>query len=78
MLKPNGFTFVTDLDGKVHEGETYQCAHCGGHTHVKPFQQASDIGGLCKQCMGLTCPRCTASGLCDPLERKLIRMELNR
>ena len=78
MLKPNGFTFVMDRDGKVHEGETYRCAHCGSHTHVKPFQRAEDIGGMCRACMGLTCPRCTATGLCDPIEQKLIRMELNR
>ena len=75
MLRPNGFTFSFDYDGNTTEGETFMCAHCNRHTHVKPFQSASTVGGLCKRCMGLTCPECAALGDCDPLEAKLERWE---
>ena len=75
MLRPGGFTFAFDYDGNCHEGETFTCAHHGGVVHVKPFQRPEDIGGLCKVCMGLLCPRCAAEGDCDPLEAKLERWE---
>lgn len=73
--KPGAYTFSTDLDGKVQEGQTFMCKHCNAHTHIKPFQRAEDIGGLCKMCMGLLCPKCAATGQCDPLEEKLARWE---
>lgn len=75
MLRPNGFTIVTTLEGKTQEGETFQCKHCGAHTHIKAFQRPEDIGGHCRICDGLICPRCAATGLCDPMERKLERWE---
>jgi len=72
MRKPGGFTFETDLDGNVHEGETFQCKHCQAHTHIKPFERPEDIGGLCQRCMGLMCPRCTGlaakGAACIPFE----------
>lgn len=75
MRRPSGFTFETNLNGLMLEGETYMCAHCNRHTAVKPYQRPEDMGGLCKRCMGLTCPHCAAQGDCDPLEAKLERWE---
>jgi len=75
MLKPSGYTFETDLDGKVHEGETFMCKHCQRHSHIKPRERPEDIGGMCPRCTGLLCPRCTglmANGAaCIPFEKDL-------
>lgn len=74
MRKPNGFTFATDHDGNVHAGETFRCNHCQAHTHIKPFERPESVGGLCRKCMGLMCPRCTdlaAKGAaCVPFEAR--------
>lgn len=71
MRRPGGYTFETTLDGAVIEGETYTCMHCNRITMVKPGQRPEDIGGLCKQCMGLVCSQCLETSGCDPLEKKL-------
>lgn len=71
MRKPGGWGYITHPDGKVEEHETYTCKHCNRVTRVKARQRAEDIGGLCKACMGLTCPQCTAHGRCTPLERDI-------
>lgn len=52
------------------EIDTFSCGHCGGIVHVMPRQDPTDLGGLCKQCMKLICPRCLDKG-CEPLEKKL-------
>lgn len=75
MRNPSAFTFETDLaTGNVKEGETYQCKHCQRHTHIKPFQRPEDIGGLCRRCMKVMCPRCSdlaAKGAaCIPFEQR--------
>jgi len=78
LMRPGqkrGFEFSMGFDGKIMEGETFMCQHCNAHTRVSPFQRAEDIGGFCRQCGGLLCPKCAATGLCDPLERKLDRWE---
>lgn len=56
------------------EIDTFSCGHCGAIVHVMPRQDPADLGGLCKQCMKLICPRCLDKG-CEPLERKLERAE---
>lgn len=71
MRKPGGWGFITQPDGKVEEHETYTCKHCNRVTQVLPKQRAEDIGGLCKVCMGLTCPECTGEGRCTLLERRI-------
>lgn len=74
MRSPSGFTFETDLDGKVHAGETYQCKHCDRHTQIKPFQRPEDLGGMCPRCTGLMCQRCTGlaakGAACIPSEAR--------
>jgi len=72
-LKERGQGTVTDEDGE-HRHSTFTCAHCNT-IHFVPVRAApEDLGGLCKLCMGLTCPKCTG-GACDPFEEKLRRME---
>lgn len=77
MRKAGGWGFLTQPDGKVEEHETYTCKHCNRVTRVKPRERAEDIGGLCKTCMGLLCPRCSAIPGCYPLEKR-IEQQLER
>lgn len=89
MRKPGGYAvLVTPREAVVYfdrlqattvgagttEVDTFSCGHCGSAVHVLPRQDPANIGGLCKQCMELTCPRCLGKG-CEPLERKLERAE---
>lgn len=75
-LRPQGYAVITDPDvGTVAECSTMTCAHCNRVQHIKPKQRPEDLGGLCKQCMGLVCCACVATGACDPFEEKLKRME---
>lgn len=64
-----------ELPAGTTERDTFSCFHCGRVTHVKPRMDPADLGGLCKQCMRLICPHCLGKGNCDPLEKKLERME---
>ncbi len=59
------------LDGRAVEHETFACGHCGAVRVVPHRADPASVGGLCKQCMKLTCPACTAKGRCTPLERRL-------
>lgn len=73
MLRPQGYATLTGPDGVV-ECDTSVCAHCNAITHVKPRQDPATIGGLCKCCMGLICPRCVG-GECVPFMKKIERWE---
>ncbi len=79
MRRPGGYTFLTFDDGRMVEGESFSCRHCNRVVFVRPRERPEDVGGLCKCCMGLTCPACTdkmARGTpCVPLEERLKREE---
>lgn len=90
MRRPGGYAVITSpepttvnfdrlrcerIDAGTTEVDTFGCGHCGRVVHVKPRQRPEDIGGFCRQCTKAICPGCTASGRCDPLERKLERLE---
>ena len=74
MLRPGGYARLVDPDGPMQEWDTTTCAHCNTITHIKPKQRPEDIGGLCKVCMGLICPRCVG-GPCAPCLKRLDEME---
>jgi hypothetical protein len=74
MRNPHGILITSGPDGVV-EADTFLCNHCNGIVMVKPKQAPEDIGGMCKQCMGMTCPRCTAQGSCTPFEKALQQQE---
>lgn len=64
------------ITGKVRrEADTYTCGHCGGIQTIPPRARPEDCGGLCKVCMQLTCPRCTAAGRCTPFEARITAYE---
>lgn len=74
MRRAGGYACIAEPDKPLREADTFSCAHCNRITHVKPFADAADLGGLCKICMGLVCAGCVGKG-CDPLEEKLRRSE---
>lgn len=90
MRKPQGLatmigpTMVGDrpvgpiaLRGNAEETEcdTYTCSHCQRIVHVPVKADPSEIGGLCKQCMGLICPVCVDKRTCTPWERTMAENE---
>lgn len=74
MRNPHGYLTITGPEGVV-EMDTMLCNHCGGIVKVPPGQNPSDVGGICKQCMGTVCPRCYAMVGCTPFEKRIERME---
>jgi hypothetical protein len=74
MLRPGGYAQIVDPDGGRQEFDTFTCAHCNAITHVKARRRPEDIGGLCKVCMGLICPRCVGQA-CVPFLKRLDDME---
>lgn len=87
MRRPGGYgqlicedprqSFATDSLGRRirAEADSYSCGHCNRVVFVNAGERAEDIGGLCKQCMGLICPHCVDDGRCTPLERRLAEQE---
>ncbi len=88
MRNPHGYaTIVGDLAGDaptVVEGgvrhiepeiDTFTCGHCNRVKHIKPRCDPADLGGLCKICMSLVCPKCYAKRSCTPWEEQMLRSE---
>lgn len=75
MRRAGGYAVITDPNAGVKEADTYTCFHCNTIVHVPVKADPANIGGLCKQCMKLVCPRCTAKGTCDPWEEQMKRAE---
>jgi len=88
MRKPQGLTTITGeipsnaptmIDRGVRHSEmevdTFTCNHCCHVIHVLPKMDAADMGGLCKQCMELICPRCVDKQVCSPWEKQMAEIE---
>ena len=75
MRKPQGYLIGTSPDDPVIERDTFSCAHCNKIVMVEPMADPTAMGGMCFCCMKLVCPKCVDTGLCDPMEKKLERME---
>lgn len=73
--KAIGYLVESGPCGIVREQSTFTCAHCQQVVTVKPFCDAADAGGMCKSCMGLICSYCVDNGVCDPIEKKIERVE---
>ena len=74
MRNPQGYAVWTGPSAVV-ERDSFSCGHCNRITFVAPRADPADVGGLCKQCMHLICPRCTALGRCTPLEQQIEQSE---
>lgn len=66
-LRPHGYTTSTDWNGNVHNGETVQCVHCGGHFIIGPGMTKGR--GFCCNCNGFICGAGCAE--CVPWEKAL-------
>lgn len=88
MRNPHGYTtIVGDLARKtptlVEQGvrhtekeiDTFTCEHCNRVVHVPARAAPETMGGFCRQCMGLICPKCVAKRTCTPWERAMEKME---
>lgn len=58
----------------VAKFDTATCFHCNSIFHVSARMHPSDIGGVCKQCMQIICPRCLDKP-CVPWEKQMEVME---
>jgi hypothetical protein len=70
MIAAHGYVTIT-MDGKVvREVDTYQCAHCMRHNHLKPKEPPF---ATCKLCMGFVCdrPACNTRAGCTPSQKWL-------
>ena len=74
MLRPQGYATLFGPD-VTKECDTFTCGHCQYIVHVPPRADPADMGGLCKQCMKLICPRCVNKAVCSPWEKQMEREE---
>lgn len=73
VRNPQGYATLTDIQsGKtIAECDTFKCQHCQRVVHVKAKANPDKLGGWCRQCAKAICPKCVATGRCEPFEKKL-------
>lgn len=80
MYRPGGTILVVDPDPPrgtpgVREVDTFTCAHCQRLVEVPVRASPADCGGWCGRCAKPVCGPCADTGVCDPWERQLERLE---
>jgi len=75
MRRPGGVKITMEPYGRVHEVDTFTCAHCQRVIEVPPKLPPEEMGGFCTCCAKLVCSKCHASGICRPIEQRLIEAE---
>jgi len=75
MRNAGGYAVLYNENGVHKEADTFTCHHCCTVQHVAPKCDPADLGGLCKSCMKLICPRCANKGTCEPWEEQMRRAE---
>lgn len=75
MRRSGGYAVWSYDDGRVVETDSFTCGHDQRVVFVPAGADPASLGGFCKQCMRLICPRCVAAGTCTPFEQALDRME---
>ena len=73
--RSRGYAVTVDPNGATVEQDTLTCAHCNSVFFLKPRENPSDAGGLCRLCYSFVCGSCADSGECTPFEKLLERME---
>ncbi len=61
--------------GACGEADTFTCGHCQHIVHVPVRADPASMGGLCKTCMRLICPKCVDKRTCTPWEKAFEEME---
>ena len=74
MRRPQGYLLRVEAGCADVERDTFTCGHCQRIVIVRPKADPVSLGGLCKQCMAMICPRCLGRG-CTPWEKQMERME---
>lgn len=74
MRREGGYATITSEEG-VKECSTFTCSHCSRIVHVPVRANPDALGGWCRMCMKAICPKCVATGKCDPFLKKLEREE---
>lgn len=80
MLRPGGYTTVTEEDGTLsREADTFTCAHGNEIVLVPPGHDPMTVGAFCRCCMKQICEKCAAEMnrtlRCIPFEKRLEKME---
>lgn len=75
MRKAGGYAIICDPCAPIKEMDTFTCHHCDRIVHVEAKANVDDLGGMCRICMKLVCPRCVDAGTCTPLEKRLTEQE---
>ncbi len=75
-----GVSYARTPEGRiVDENETFTCGHCQHVTEVTAGQSLADLGVFCLACCRPCCRQCAFrmahGGMCDPFEKKLLRIE---
>jgi hypothetical protein len=70
MNRSKGYLVASGPDGSV-EHETFTCAHCSAVVLVRVKAPAHELGGMCHQCDAMICSSCSATGKCEPFEKKI-------
>jgi hypothetical protein len=80
-MRKFGYAVLIDPDAKQHvqEWNARVCNHCGKIDHIPPFDDGTNLGGMCKRCMGLICAKCVdwtrRTGRCRPQDQWMREME---
>jgi hypothetical protein len=74
MRNPGGYAFSFTEFGVQKEMDTFTCFHCNTVVHIKPKCSPDDLGGMCRLCMKMICPKCVDLP-CVPFEKKLDALE---
>lgn len=75
MRNATGYMTVTGPSGDIKEADSFTCGHCQKVTFVPVKAAPEDLGGLCKQCMGLICAHCYKDGTCTPIMKRIEQEE---
>lgn len=75
MWAPKNYSVVSRPEGGIDERDCFTCGHCQRQVFVPVGQSAFDLGGGCRLCENLICPRCVDLGTCKPWEEKMLEIE---
>jgi len=69
-MRNAGGYLIMDRAGKTVERDTFTCAHCNSVVFVQPRADPATMGGFCRSCMKLICPKC-AGKPCAPFQKQI-------
>ncbi len=75
MWSPKNWATVDSPDGGHAEIDAFTCGHCQRQVFVPVGKSAFDLGGGCRICENLICPKCVDLGVCRPWEEQMRAIE---